>query len=230
MTAAPTETIACPACDQLQPFESHTNLDIDQQPELLDEIVAGDFRRLVCTRCAAEFAVEGELLYTDLGRGWFIGVFPEARRSEALVLGQMIDALVDELLGQLPAVHRERLSGLRRRVVFGLDELREKALCSVHDIDDHALEALKLSLILRSPRMRRIAEPTLLLVDVDERAGDLVLGHLLPGQVRPQVIAIPRGVYTRSVDQRESWSTLYPLLVSQAYVHFSQCRPPTADG
>ena len=45
------------------------------------------------------------------------------------------------------------------RLVFGLEELREKVLCRIHDLDDRVVEAMKEDLPYGSiPRRRRRRE------------------------------------------------------------------------
>ncbi len=219
------ETIACPACDHPQPLDLPTLVDVARTPAVRQAIARGRFMRTVCTRCAVDFGVERELLYIDAAHGWFIGAFPSTRRSQADALAQAISTALSELRAE--SADPGPGANLRARVVFGAEALREKVLCGLHGLDDRALEALKIGLILRSPALRRIADPALYLLELT--GDDLLIACHLPGHPRPRITTIPRAAYDTCVAQEARWVAAYPALTTHPHVHFSQVQPARSE-
>ncbi len=215
------ERIPCPECAAPVAFACHESANADLDPGLRQAVLEGRFMRADCSACGVDFVVESELLYTELRRGWFIGVFPRTRRSEADALGALIEQAYVTAAGDgAPRPIRLLAQSVRRRVVFGYDELREKVLCGEHGLDDRAIEVTKLALLLRAPGLAAHADQVPTLVDVDPAAGTLLF-RLAAHEHLP----VPRARYEAVASEQDRWQRDFAPLFDQLHVNITRCGP-----
>lgn len=141
-------TVACPACQEALEMDAVESVNADRRPDLRDAILDRSFQVVECPHCTAKFRLDPMFNYVDVGRGQWLSVQPleliedwienedEATDTFSLAYGD-----------RAPGPAREIGDGLAPRLVFGWPAAREKILASEHQLDDVALELLKLTLI-----------------------------------------------------------------------------------
>lgn len=170
-------------------------------PQWRERILQGRLHKARCSVCGREMTVEKPFYYTDATRKSFFKVLPRGERhrwrqaSEEL---EVASALVpDDIWNQ------EQRS---LRVVFGLDELREKLVAEDAGLDDRILELLKVLLVYEHPVLLRRARLRLML----EAVTDSVLRFRAAYEHHPQrfSIAMPRALAGELSSRRgelEAW-------------------------
>ncbi len=131
------------------------SVNVRRSPDARARILSGEAHRLICPVCSRQSTIETPFYYSDPDRNALFKVCPRGERHR---WGQMSD-LLDAAASKIPSSFAD--PGKRTlRVVFGMDELREKLICQDHGIDDRDLELLKVLLVyehpilLRRPRLR----------------------------------------------------------------------------
>jgi hypothetical protein len=154
MSTTSTRRVRCPDCDAEQDVLVVESANVQRFPEFRTRLLDRTFMRFPCSGCAHFFVIEHDMLWTDLDRRQFFGVFPResvARfaECEAIVEQSYRQAFLDES----PEVVRRSLHDCALRVVFGYEQLREKVVCFDAGLDDHILEAMKLALSDADPAL-----------------------------------------------------------------------------
>ena len=83
MSTTGAQRIQCPACRHEQPVILVESANVERSPAWRERVIDGTFMSFPCGGCTMRIVVERELLYSDLPRGLFIGVFPRERRDRA---------------------------------------------------------------------------------------------------------------------------------------------------
>lgn len=132
------------------------SINIKRSPEIRQRILRGEIHRASCSGCGRTMSVEKPFFYTDLERKALFKVLPRWERhlwhDEAAKLDQAVSRLPERM------AHDE----LTLRVIFGMDELREKLVGEDAGLDDRFVELLKVLLIYDHPIL--IQRPRLRLV------------------------------------------------------------------
>ena len=123
----------------------------------------------------------------------------------------------------MPRAVAAQHAGARRRVVFGYNALREKALCAAAGLDDVALEAMKITLMSHNRDWLTPDPDGLLLIDIDPDSGGLLMRHQSGDATRHA--AVPRAAYERVAALRPSWAGAFSALYDTPYVHMGRCLP-----
>lgn len=127
-------------------------LNIQRMPAARDQILARQFHQVSVASVATQ--VEKSFFYLDLPRGQALLVQPprdRARHREASMR-------LDRMLAVLPAAMRANAHQVR--VVYGIEELREKLVAADAGFDDRAVELMKAAVLhdhpvlLGRPRLR----------------------------------------------------------------------------
>jgi hypothetical protein len=126
-----------------------------RSPEVRDEIIQGAFHRVTCPSCRKTVTAEKSFFYSDAPRGTFIQVKPRQDRH----LWRQASAGLEKTAALIPESHAP-LNKRKIRVVFGMQELREKLIAENLGIDDRMLELVKViavhdhPFLLHRPRLR----------------------------------------------------------------------------
>lgn len=131
-----------------------------RSPEIKKQILDGQMHKVKCDRCNKVLTVEKDFFYFDLTRNTFIQVGKSSRTHEWKRVSEELHKQIDSTIPK--SISGENANLLR--VVFGLDELREKVLAQEAQLDDRVIEFLKVLVVyehpflLREPRLRLILE------------------------------------------------------------------------
>ena len=209
------EPVRCPACALDQPARLAHGVHIARAPEIRDQVFARTFHAITCRGCARVFVAQRPLLYTDMDRKhWIQVVLPEARPRWPEYEVAVDDVFTRAFTGSPLA--RGLADGMRRRLVFGLEELREKLVVWAANLDDRAIECVKLELVRREPVL---AHTTL---TVDAVADD----HALTIRVDGDRILEVDGALVEAFDADHRLPARFPELFGGRYVSFHRLLGP----
>jgi len=163
------------------------SINIDRSPIDREKILKGEFNRVVCPTCSNNFSVEKQFYYVDLTRNAVFLCQPRSMRFCYKNDSERLKSSVDTIPSSL-SKREERLL----RVVYGLDELREKILIQDIGIDDRVVELIKLLLIYEHPFLVQKARLQLLLAGYDRcKIHFRAYHHNISGAYE---IIVPRGI------------------------------------
>jgi hypothetical protein len=126
-------------------------LNVARSTKPRDAIILRTFQRFACETCARTTVIEDAFTLMDFLRKQFFVQEPPSLQPRWREREVAVRALADRTLAPeaLPPVVQDIGEGLRVRIVFGLEALREKLVCFDAALDDVALEACKLELVRR---------------------------------------------------------------------------------
>lgn len=141
-------------------------------PAVREQILRGEFHRVICSTCGRRNAAEPPFFYTDLSRNAVYFVRPRGERFTHRDHSKRLDLAAADVPADLASSDVRQL-----RVLYGLDELREKLVAQNAGIDDRVVELLKIFLLQEHPFL--LQKPRLLmhLLDVHAAAFDFVAYH-----------------------------------------------------
>jgi len=203
-----TRQVSCPHCcipvDAWLARGVHAN----RRTDLRDEILSRTFHRRSCDQCGTRFEVAQQLVYTDFDLKHWIYVATDADRPgwpawEARLFGNFA-----QVFSRHSPLVDEFGDGMRCRLVFGYEELREKLVVWEAGFDDAIVECMKARAIATEPALgtRLIIDR----IDADNRF------HLRGGHEFPPV-------WTKDADRdRNSLRQRFPELFGGGYVNVAR--------
>lgn len=176
-----------------------TSVNAERHPHMREAILRRTFHVFECGACHRPIGIDKELLYIDLARREFYGVFPLAAASDPEPCARQIADAFETALGAGAGESvRPLAEGMRVRVCFGLEEVREKIVARASGLSDLALELLKADVLAGNPDLAQLGIQTLRLEAVGEDGG---LGLLLeqagdpPRLLHDRAFTVARDVY-----------------------------------
>jgi CpXC motif protein len=148
------EEVSCPSCGHVQTARLAHGVHVARAPEVRDQLFARTFHRVVCGGCGAPFIAQRSLVYTDFDRGHWVQVALLDERARWPELEDLTDAVFERAFVGAPMAAELR-DRFRRRLVFGLEELREKLVIWRANLDDARIECVKVALVAREPALSR---------------------------------------------------------------------------
>ena len=139
------------------------SINVTRAPAFRAHILAGEFHRAACPACSRNFTVETTFYYTDFARNSLFKVLPRGDRHT----WRHASGEVEKASSYIPPTVMVD-AGRTLRVVFGMDELREKLVAQDAGLDDRVLELLKVLLIYEHPVLLRSARLRLTLNHVTQ--------------------------------------------------------------
>jgi endogenous inhibitor of DNA gyrase (YacG/DUF329 family) len=202
--------LACPHCGKQVDFEASASVNADRRPDLRQAILDGTFQRKDCPHCGQSIRLDPQANYLDIGRGQWFAAFPRAwiDHWDELEAGarKSFDSAFGADAGD--AAH-EVGAGLKPRMVFGWEGLREKLVAADAGLDDGWLECTKLAL------MRGLDDPLpagqalrLHAVEPGDDESELVFVTVEEADVRPEELRVPRGLYDDIQAEAADWQPL----------------------
>jgi hypothetical protein len=146
------EQVTCPHCGVEQLARLAHGVHVARAPEVRDQLFARTFHAIECRACHQVFIAQRPLIYTDIERKHWIQVALEIERPRWPELESAVEAIYERAFTGSPLA-RELSERMRVRLVFSLEELREKLVIWDANLDDAAMECLKLDLIAREPAL-----------------------------------------------------------------------------
>jgi hypothetical protein len=225
-------SVVCQGCGARVYGAVTERINAERTPGMVENLLDGRFQRFDCRVCGRAGVVDNELLYLDLTRKHWVGMFPPARRPEQAALGAHVERCLDEALAAAPPALARTRAEFLVRVVFGVAELREKVMAWHAGLDDAVLEILKLDLMAQQAVL--VARGMVGLV-LDGILADSTLlfrpQWAEPGQAErePVVVSVGGAAY---VEARAAWPELraaHAALAAGPYVSIRRYLWPRAD-
>lgn len=138
-------SITC-SCGKTFPAHVAHTLNVRRSPDLRERILDLQLHRVVCPHCKQEMTVERPMSYVDPDRNAVFFVQPRSGRVGYRRDSQRLAAATTGLPRRLSAAR-----GRQARVVYGLDELREKLVAQDLELDDRVVELLKALVVYEHP-------------------------------------------------------------------------------
>src|SRR5262245_43957526 len=180
MTMQASETISCPACGHPQEFLVCRTLNATLDPQLKEQLLAGELTAFTCGRCGQRAEVSYSLLYHDMVGQFMVWLVPGDDCPEPLD---------SDLFGSLGKDYRYRLVRSRK-------ELVEKLLVFGDGLDDRVVEVCKLFLRHGEGAVARDAGGTVYYDGSSPEApGGPQLRFVLTGVAEPVSVGLQPGAY-----------------------------------
>lgn len=194
-------TVRC-LCGTELPVLLADSINIKRSPALREKILRRELHHASCPGCRRTMSVEKPFYYTDLERHGLFKVLPRWERH----LWKDEAAKLNRAVAQLPGMMKP--DDLTLRVVFGMDELREKLVGEDAGLDDRFVELLKILLIYEHPILIQRTRLRIVLTKVSDEALEFRASY----EHHPQRfrLRIPRDLVEGMVDRRDalqSWVT-----------------------
>ena len=164
-------TVTC-SCGNTFTANLARSINAGRTPAIREKIIHGDFHQINCSRCGRRQAVESPFFYIDLSRHAIYHVRQRSERynfrRDSTRLGRAADAVPAYLASGAPR---------QLRVIYGLDELREKLVAQDAGLDDRVVELLKIFALHEHPFLMQQPRLLMHLTAVDAASVDLVAYH-----------------------------------------------------
>ena len=148
------EQVTCPACAHEFTARLAHGVHATRAPEVREMVFDRSFHRVTCPSCAKSFTAQRSLVYTDMDRKQWLQVARVEERPRWPELETLTDEVFERAFTGSPLTEELRV-GFRRRLVFGLEELREKLVIWRAALDDAVVECIKVQLIASEPALSR---------------------------------------------------------------------------
>jgi len=179
-------TVTCPCGDTFS-ANLAKSINAGRTPSIRDKIIRGEFHQVVCPTCGRRAAVERPFFYTDLSRHAIYSVRPRSERYNFRRDSEKLTDAAEAVPADLASSDPRQL-----RVIYGLDELREKLIAQDAGFDDRMVELLKLFALHEHPFLLRKPRLLVHLTEVTGASVDLV-AYYHHGDEHFKM-SIPRGV------------------------------------
>jgi hypothetical protein len=211
--------VACPHCGHVQHARVWEGANASRFPALVEELLDGRFNAPVCAGCQRRFVIERELLWTQLDRGWYVSVYPRRDRERVAAIVPVVEKAFENAVAVGPVAVQLALREVRRRLVFGYDELREKVLCIEAGLDDAELEMTKIALLQRFPEW--CAQPGMTGLVLAALEPEVLVFRLVDAVDAEATVAVPRRYLEAVQEARSEWAT--ECWFPPPYVHVTSC-------
>lgn len=205
-------TIPCPGCGR--EFEHHawTLVNAGRDPELASRLAEGTLFEFTCPSCGYTASLVQPCLYLDPEHSACVYLVVDERMAQG-VAGMFDDlATSDGPTGGPDVV---------RRIVFDRHDLRGRAIALGHDLDDRAIEILKVALVGMAKQQGAVPmgddSCAVNLVGIEDGALMFELEH----EDGTMTAAMPRGGYDLYADAilRSALAGEQPYLVDREWAH-----------
>ncbi|MGA9772208.1 MAG: CpXC domain-containing protein [Blastocatellia bacterium] len=143
------QTVRC-VCGNSLVVQLADSINVKRSPESRDRILRGELHKAACPVCGRHMTVEKPFYYTDLTRNTFFKVLPRGERHMWKKASRELDAAISLIPDAVTPA-----KGRTLRVIFGMDELREKLIAQDIELDDRFLELFKVLLVYEHPILLR---------------------------------------------------------------------------
>ncbi len=229
MSLLQTEAVTCPHCGEVSDVDVVYSVYADRRPDLRQAVLEDNLQRETCPHCGESFRIEPVLTFLDMSRKLWLLLQPAENLTLWPELEQSARTTFDMAYGQRAMPAAQALgAGLQARVTFGWPALREKVLCTEHDLDDVVLELTKLALIRSQPQLRLSDDVELRLTEVGREQLVFCWIHATSEGIEDELL-VPRQVYGDIAANQKPWAALRSELTAGPFVDVHRLLVPTAD-
>ena len=164
-------TVKCP-CGNMLTAQLAESLNVKRSPADREKILRGELHRVSCPSCGRQMTVEKPFYYTDLDRNAFFKVLPRGERHLWKIASKNLKTAANFFPNQI-----SQPDGRTLRVIFGMDELREKLVAQDAGMDDRIVELLKVFLTYEHPVLLRRARLRLVFDRVTNEAFEFTASY-----------------------------------------------------
>jgi len=211
------QELECQACGHAFATELAKGIHARRVPLVREQILRGELHHVRCPTCNAAVDAHREIAYTDFARHQWVHVATPAQLVDTAGVERSALELFDRHMVGGPPMIAAIAHSFRVRVVFDLDELREKLAIWDADLDDAIVECVKLRCLREQPsiaapkrriRLRAIASTELAMAAIDR------------DQPRVDVArwVVPRAIVDDVVRNRTEWEASMPELFGRGFV------------
>lgn len=213
-----TERVVCGACGEVASAPVARSVHATRAPEVRDRILAGTLHRVPCAGCGATIDVQRDFVFTDFKRGDWVRISTPAALARWAAIEAETVAQFDRVMTCGAPVVIQLAAKFRVRVVFDVDELRERFTIADAGLDDAIVECVKLSCVSERPELARPGQR--IRVRGVEAGGDLVVASVPAEQPARDVARwiVPAAVVARVGAERAEWQARSPELFDRAFV------------
>ncbi|MBA3461792.1 MAG: hypothetical protein H0T46_17660 [Deltaproteobacteria bacterium] len=187
-------------------------------PQVRAQILRGELHQVTCPSCQLALEVHGSLAYTDFDRYHWVEVgLPEQRLSWSETERHALARFDRAFNGGAPVIQPLR-EQFFVRVVFDLDELRERLQIWDAGLDDGLVECLKLQALRERPSL--LGEQRRIRLHQIASDGAISMASIHAGAPRDLLATwtVPAEVVRATVADAASWRTEYPELFGPGFV------------
>lgn len=214
MSISLNKVLPCRACGADVEATTFESINPTRHPFLQDQLLARTLLRRSCDSCGALHNHYDRLIWTDLPGRLCVCILPEDDRPRwAQLENEAFAALSVPLRGEGPPAVRLWGDQVRIRLVFGTEELREKVICRLANLDDRIVEYLKVTLMDRDKGVAPV-------LDSCDDTGDL---HFrFPDRDEP--VTLPRDHYRQAAARAAELAAELPGLFAPdaTWVHWGR--------
>jgi hypothetical protein len=146
MSITKVRRIPCRRCGREIEAVTIESANVMRHPHFQEQLLERRLLKMSCPRCGAVHLHFDRFMWTDLPGRLCAIVMDDNDRADWPRLEPEAREAIAVPFSEGPTVVRDLGRALTIRLVFGLEELREKVLCRIHGLDDRLVEALKLDL------------------------------------------------------------------------------------
>lgn len=212
------QEFVCPACTAQLTATLARGIHAKRVPQVRAQVLRGELHVARCNTCGVHIDVQREVTYTDFERGHWVHVARPDQLGEWGAVEARALELFDLYMTNGPAILHDVARQFRVRVVFDLDELREKLQIWDAGLDDGIVECIKLA-CLREHASLRSADQRLR-VRASEPTGDIILSTVACETPRVQEAAwtVPKHIVDDISARTASWRARLPELFGRGAV------------
>jgi hypothetical protein len=216
------QSLPCSRCGVTRTVDVVDSANPYRHPPFLDALLDRSFNRFRCKACGHVDVAEGPMLWTDVQFDLVAWLLPRSRRISWTQLEIDVEAgLRGPVRNEGPAFVQAWGRGACIRLVFGLEELREKAVARRHLLNDAVVEVLKLPYVDleqgTGPVLESVDEEGLRLV-APPRPDGTAAGSV--DERTLEVVSWP--TYERRVARSEDDALQYPGLFRGTWVNWGR--------
>ncbi len=137
--------IACPRCKASQEVELYESINVKEQPELKERLLANQLNAVTCPGCQFQFRVDKNLLYSDPDRRVLIYWIPATEQQY-----EQGEEQFSELVQNMTALLPTDLRAPEVHLVFNRTELVERIFLLEAGLDVRTIEYIKYSIYTRN--------------------------------------------------------------------------------
>jgi hypothetical protein len=163
--------IPCRSCGREIEAVTVESANIMRHPHFQEQLLERRLLRMACPGCGEMHLHFDRFMWTDLPGRFCAITLDESERPGWADLEEEARQAIAVPFAEGPPVVQGLGAALTIRLVFGLNELREKVVCRVHGLDDRSVEALKAELPYGCSLEEVVPGQTLTYMDGDRSVG-----------------------------------------------------------